>query len=123
MSTRHVHVALADIALASRPDRHIRPAAISAARVDRAFVEHRHRNRKAIRLLDVPQELARCRVVPADALARVDDELRAPLAGLHDQRRAVGVERAAAIDAPLRLARRRIEIQQVRVGVVIADEE
>ena len=44
-------------------------------------------------------------------------------AGLHDERRAVRVERAAAIDAPFRFARAGVEIQQVRVGIVIADED
>ena len=43
------HVALADIAFASRSNRHVRTAAIAAARVDRAFVEDGHGNRKAIR--------------------------------------------------------------------------
>ncbi len=110
-----------DVAASAGLESHIRSAAIAAARVDDAVVKHRGRNRKPVRLADVPQQRAGSRIVRVETLAGVDDQLRAERA-LDDERCAVGGTPLPAIRFPALLAGGLVEADQVRARRLIAQQ-
>ena len=115
MTCRHV-------AASARAQREVRAVAISAGHVDEAVVKHRRRDRRLTRGVRKPQQGAGGRIVPVDALARVDEELVAAR-GRDDQRRAVRGTTLAAVCLPPLLTRARVERDHVRRRLVIAEQD
>ena len=111
-----------DVAAAAGANREDRTAAIAAAGVDHAVLRERRRDREAIGLVEVPRAGAGGEVVPADAGARVDDNLRLA-AGLDDERRAVRGHARGRVALPADGAGLGVERQQVRRLLVVTEEQ
>ena len=82
----------------------------------------RHRYREPVVLRDVPQALAGRQIVPAHADAGIDDDSRVRPAASTDERRAVGRHAGGGIDLPADRAGPRVERQQIRRALVIAEQ-
>ncbi len=111
-----------DVAPAARPDRHVGPASVPAARVEDGAIEGRDGDREAVGLARMPEEIPGPGVVGLQALGRVDDQLVSPRAGEHDGR-AVGAHVLPPIHLPPVLPRSFVHGEQVRSGLVVAEEE
>jgi len=86
----------------------VRAVPIPACHVDHAIVKYRRWDRRLNRGFRMPQQLAGCRIVRVDALARVDDELVSVRAG-NDERGAIRGARLPAVGLPAQLSRARFE--------------
>jgi hypothetical protein len=85
-------------------------------------MEHGRRNRRLTRTAGVPQQRARRRIVRVDPFGRVDDEL-VVAGGRDDEGGTVGDTSVAAVRLPSLLSRAGIEREQIRVRLVIAEED
>ena len=116
------HMAVGDVTAPAWPERHERPAPVTAARVDHPVMYDRHRYRKPVVFGDTPEQSSGRGVMAADALARVDDDLcRFPR--LDDERCAVGDDAPPAIDFPPDLPGNGIQPEQIRRPLVIAKKD
>ena len=116
------HVALRDVAAPAHAHGEVGAAPVAAARVQDAVVRRGHGYGEAVALARPPQKVARFRVVRVHPRRRVDDHLVAARPA-YDRGRAVGDRALRALHPEALLARRRVEPDQVRGRLVVAEQD